>query len=413
LIVRDQVVALYERNRQRGFAVWCAQDYDFVCPSHETYPFQWFWDFCFHAIVLSHFDLDRAKSEITSLLANQAEDGFVAHVTFWQREKYEALLSTYSIAYRTPYLSDCMQPPLLAEAVESIFRASADRNFLEQVLPRVRAYYDWCDRVRDPDRDGLIAVLQADETGLDMAPKFDAYLGISSGFQLDDFSAGWDRVAQPYESVDRDPKRMFELDVFVVEDVMVNTIYAHNQSVLADLLEEVGISGDELRTRAEKTRRALFEKCWDEEAGLFFDLAGLREEPLETNSFTSLFPLLLPELDASRASRLIAQLEDPSLYGARYPVPTVPLSSKDFDPGREGSKLVWRGPAWMNSNWYLARGSRTHGREDLAQRIATRSREMVERSGFREYYDPLTGTGFGARDFSWTGLVLDMIEPRA
>ena len=28
--------------------------------------------------------------------------GFVAHVTFWQREKYEDMLATYSIAYRTP-----------------------------------------------------------------------------------------------------------------------------------------------------------------------------------------------------------------------------------------------------------------------------------------------------------------------
>jgi hypothetical protein len=163
--MRDAIAALYQRNRQQGFASWCGREYDFVCPSTGTYPFQWFWDSCFHAVVLSHFDLDRAKSEVTSLLANQADDGFVAHVTFWQRERYEALLSTYSIAYRTPYLSDCMQPPVLAEAVQAIFARSGDREFLREILPRVRAFFDWCDRVRDPDRDGLIAVLQADETG--------------------------------------------------------------------------------------------------------------------------------------------------------------------------------------------------------------------------------------------------------
>jgi hypothetical protein len=32
----------------------------------------------------------------------------------------------------------------------------------------------------------------------------------------------------------------------------------------------------------------------------------------------------------------------------------------------------------------------------------------MERSGFREYYDPLTGEGHGAREFTWTGLLLDM-----
>jgi glycogen debranching enzyme len=409
--MRDAIAALYQRNRQQGFASWCGREYDFVCPSTGTYPFQWFWDSCFHAVVLSHFDLARAKSEITSLLANQADDGFVAHVTFWQRERYEALLSTYSIAYRTPYLSDCMQPPVLAEAVQAIFARSGDREFLREILPRVRAYFDWCDRVRDPDRDGLIAVLQADETGLDMAPKFDAYLGIQGTHpELHDFSAGWDRVAAPYASVYRDPKKMFELDVFIVEDVMVNTIYAHNQEVLSELLEEIGDPGaGEMKSRAEKTRHALFTKCWDEEAGLFFDLAGQREELLRTNSFTSLFPLVLQELAPERAERLIAQLSDPARYGAPYPVPTVPLDSPSFDQGREGSKLVWRGPSWMNSNWYLARGLRTHGRSDLAQRIIERSRAMIERSGFREFYNPRTGEGYGARDFSWTALILDLL----
>jgi glycogen debranching enzyme len=410
----DAVIALYDRNRQRGFAEWCNREYDFVCPSMGTYPFQWFWDSCFHTVVLSHFDLARARAEVESLLANQADDGFVAHVTFWQRDRYEALLSTYSIAYRTPHLSDCMQPPLLAEAVAAIWDKGGDRNFLRAILPKVRAYYDWCDRVRDPDRDGLIAVLQADETGLDMAPKFDGYLGIQDGraAMLDDFTAGWERVAKPYAEVGRDPARMFALDVFVVEDVMVNTIYAHNQSVLAELFSEIGDleTAREFSDRAAKTRRALFEKCWDEEAGLFFDLGGLAETPLKVNSFTSLFPLVLPDLPSDRAARLIAQLEDPALYAAPYPVPTVPLSSECFDPGREGSKLVWRGPAWMSSNWYLARGLSTHGRPELARHITDRSRAMVERSGFREFYNPHTGEGYGARDFSWTALILDLLE---
>jgi len=41
--MRDDVRALYDRNRQRGHAAWCGYDYDFVCPSMGTYPFQWFW----------------------------------------------------------------------------------------------------------------------------------------------------------------------------------------------------------------------------------------------------------------------------------------------------------------------------------------------------------------------------------
>src|SRR5512140_1581324 len=91
----EAVRALYERNRQRGVAPWCGLEYDFVCPSMGTYPFQWFWDSCFHTVVLSHFDVERARTEIRSLLANAQPDGFVAHVTFWQRVAFEDLLSTY------------------------------------------------------------------------------------------------------------------------------------------------------------------------------------------------------------------------------------------------------------------------------------------------------------------------------
>jgi len=39
--MKDAVGVLYERNRQRGTAAWCGHEYDFVCPSTGTYPFQW------------------------------------------------------------------------------------------------------------------------------------------------------------------------------------------------------------------------------------------------------------------------------------------------------------------------------------------------------------------------------------
>ena len=410
--MREAVGSLYDRNRQRGTAEWCDREYDFVCPSMGTYPFQWFWDSCFHAVALSHLDPERARAEVRSLLANAQPDGFVAHVTFWQRERYEDMLATYSIAYRTPYLSDCIQPPVLAEAVQAAARGEGGAAFLADVLPAARRYFDWLDRVRDPDRDGLVAILQPDESGLDHAPKYDAYLGIS-GLAPEQFTAAWERVAGPYAEVGRDPARMFGLDLFVVEDVLVNTIYAENERVLADLLDGAGDprGADEMRRRARRTATALVDKCYDREAGLFFDLAGAEEEMLRTNSISSLMPLVLPELPGPLAASLIAHLEDPREYAAPFPVPSVAMSAPSFSAGPVG-KLVWRGPAWMNTNWYLCRGLRRHGRADLAAAIEDRSARLVEEHGFREYYDPLTGAGAGAHDFSWTGIVVDMLARR-
>jgi hypothetical protein len=39
-----------------------------------------------------------------------------------------------------------------------------------------------------------------------------------------------------------------------------------------------------------------------------------------------------------------------------------------------------------------------------------RTLEVVDTHGFREYYDPISGDGLGAHDFSWTAaLVLDLL----
>jgi glycogen debranching enzyme len=406
----DSVRALYERNRQRGVASWCGLEYDFVCPSMGTYPFQWFWDSCFHAIVLSQFDAERARTEIRSLLANAQPDGFVAHVTFWQRERFEALLSTYAIAYRTPYLSDCIQPPVLAEAVAAAARGPEGDAFLAEVLPRVRRYYDWLDRMRDPDRDGLIATLQPDESGLDHTPKYDGYLGVS-GADLGGLTAAWERVAGPYAQCGRAHESMFALDRFVLEDVLVNTIYAENQRVLASLCRRTGDAraADEMDRRAGQTIGALLGKCYDASTGLFYDLAGLREEPLRVNTVSSLMPILLPDLPTTVVDALAEHLSDPSEYGAAFPVPSVALDEPSYLAPAPGSRLVWRGPSWMNTNWYIARGLRRHGRVAMARLIEDRSAALVERSGFREFYDPFTGEGFGAEDFSWTGLALNML----
>lgn len=408
--MRDAVRALYERNRQQGTAPWCGLEYDFVCPSTGTYPFQWFWDSCFHTVALAHFDLVRARSEIRSLLANAQPDGFVAHVTFWQRERYEEMLKTYAIAYRTPYLSDCIQPPVLAEAVAAAARGEGGEAFLAEALPKVIAYFEWLDVNRDPDRDGLIATLQPDESGLDHTPKYDAYLGIER-VEHDEFTRAWERVAGPYAEVGRDHARMFALDRFVCADVLVNTIYAENLSVLADLLERTGDAGRALRfrSRAQRATAALVEKCWDAEAGLFYDRVGRDGSGrLRVNTVSSLMPLVL-DIPRDAAQALIGQVEDPLTYRAPFPVPSTALDEPGYRKPTADSKLVWRGPTWINTNWYLARGLRRHGREDLARVIEDRSAALVEQSGFREYYDPFTGEGFGAEGFSWTALALDLL----
>lgn len=406
----DVVSGIHERNRQRGHADWCDKDFDFTCPSSVTYPFQWFWDSCFHAIALSHIDIKKAEAELFSLLKNQHQDGFVSHVTFWQRDAYEEMVSTYAIAFRSKYLSDEMQPPLLAEAVEAVAKRGRGNEFLKEILPSVKRFYEWLHTVRSPYGDGLIRVVQPDETGLDHSPIWDELLDIHDE-EHDSWDRGWHKVCDPYDAYNRDPKKMIEHNYFVAACVMTNVIYIENLRVLARLCDQTGdySSGEIYTGRATKARKSLDELCWNEEDGLYYTINGRENKQLKVNTFVSLMPLFLEDLDDRRVNLLMNRILDPEQYWAKYPIPSTAMNHPTYRPDTVGGNLVWRGPTWMNSNWYLARGLQRHGRLDLARHIAHQSIECFKTSGVREYYNPSTAFGRGAPDFSWSTILIDLV----
>ena len=408
--LKTVVTNIHIKNRQRGHANWCGHDFDFTCPSSVTYPFQWFWDSCFHAIALSHIDLAKAEAEIKSLLKNQHDDGFVSHVTFWQRDSFEEMVSTYAIAFRSKYLSDEMQPPLLAEAVQAVAQRGRGAEFINEVLPSVRRFYEWLHNVRNPFDDGLIRVVQPDETGLDHSPKWDELMNIQDE-EHDSWDRGWHSICDPYDKFNRDPKKMIALNRFVVADVMVNVIYIENLRVLAELCLQVK---DEAGAaiyiaRGAKARDSLEELCWDETDGLYYDVNGKENQKLRVNTFTSLMPLLLADLAPKKVEALMAHLLNPDEYWAEFPIPSTAMNHPTYRPETVGGNLVWRGPTWINSNWYLARGLMRHGRVDLARVIANQSILAMRKSGVCEYYNPQTASGRGAPDFSWSTILLDLV----
>lgn len=88
----------------------------------------------------------------------------------------------------------------------------------------MKRFYDSLDAVRSPYGDGLIRVVQPDETGLDHSPKWDKLMEIKDEENASWFE-GWNRICDKYIPFNRDPKKMFEVDYFAVADVMVNVIH--------------------------------------------------------------------------------------------------------------------------------------------------------------------------------------------
>jgi glycogen debranching enzyme len=401
----EQVLA---GNRHMGLSRWEQRAFNFVSPSNVTYPFQWLWDSSFHAIALARIDVGLAQQELLCLLQAAQPNGFIPHLILWERERYMEQIATYNIAMLNPYLTAISQTPLLAQAVERVYAVGGDRLFLTNVLPILKAYYRWWQRERDPDHDDLVAIIQPDESGLDAAPKYDALLQMRT-VDPPGLREAMERIFAAYAPLRQDPAALMGADVFLVEDVMINSVYAQSLNALARLcgiMQEVE-EADAFAQMAERVERALVNKCYDEETGLFFDLCGAAETPARVNTVTSLLPLILERLDPLIARRLVDEhVHNPAEYWLPFPVPSVAANEASFDPETQ-TDLLWRGPTWMNMNWFLVGGLRQHGYQEWSDELAERSCEMVQRGGFREYFNPYSAKGYGAPNFGWTTLILD------
>ncbi len=412
--LRASAIEVLGANRRVGRSRWGDRRYDFVCPSPTHYPFQWFWDSCFHAIALTHVDVQRAAQELRGLAAAAQPDGFMPHMILWEKEAHAEVLARYNIWLGGDYWTATIQPPVLAQALRRVHEAGADRRLLDDLLPATIRLFDWLARERDPDGDGLIAILQPDESGMDACSKYDEPLRMPT---LDEagLSSAMRRLFEGYRPWRSSSRLMFERHLFNVEDVLVNSIYIRGLHDLAHLCRARGAEGPARRAedRAARALDSLLARCWDPGRGAFWDLAGADERPLRTLTVSSLMPLIIPSLPREIASILVSRhLLNDAEFWLPYPVPSVSADEPSFDPAFE-TGLIWRGPTWVNTNWFLIDGLRRHGFTDEADELAGRTLAMVARGGFREFFNPHTAEGYGAYSFGWTTLILDLIPPPA
>ena len=84
----------------------------------------------------------------------------------------------------------------------------------------------------------------------------------------------------------------------------------------------------------------------------------------------------------------------------RFGIPSFDSQHPKFD-----AKRYWRGPSWSIINYLVARGLAEFGFERKAERIRMATRAAIQQSGFHEYFNPLTGEGYGGANFTWTAAI--------
>jgi Mannosylglycerate hydrolase MGH1-like glycoside hydrolase domain len=370
--------------------------YRYTAPSAGRYPWQWYWDSCFTAIAWRRFDRARARAELETLLTAATADGFVGHTIFWGRPVSPLRSLFYNVRSRHDFMTATIQPPLLAWAWKIVVGDPAD-------VPGLVRHQDWIERERAIDGDGLLWIVQPDESGLDASPKFDS-------------AWGWRCDGLPgFPLLVRRNRRL---------DFNIRRIEAHGGPLVCGTATNVLHGLSRLALGRPSITPKLLERLYDERSGLFHQLVrnrssrrrsrGAHGHPVVT--WSALSPLALPDLPEDIGRRLVEEhLLDPEKFWLPVPPPSVSASEPTFSRRDRflGLRRYWRGPTWLNAAWLLWLGLVRLGYRDQAKEMASRLADAVMTAGLREYYEPSTGRGMGATDFSWSALVMELVEPDA
>ena len=169
-LIRARCEGVLRSNWREGVRTSDGLPFAYTRPSPGHYWWQWYWDSCFIAIAQRRFDPGRARRELESLLAAQREDGFIGHTIFWDRPLTGWRRQTYNVLAPDAPMTASIQPPLLAWAWRQAVGDPADE-------PRIALHHRWLAENRDLEGDGLLWIVQPDESGLDASPQFDAIWG--------------------------------------------------------------------------------------------------------------------------------------------------------------------------------------------------------------------------------------------
>ena len=366
------------REGQRGDV-----PYAYTSPSPGRYPWQWYWDSWLIAIAKRHVDPAQAGLELNTLLSAMQYDGLIGHTIFWGEPISRTRRLFYTVHSRHDLMTKTIQPPGLAYAI----KVTGGDPLAD---PRVGVHQDYFARERDLEGDGLIWLIQPDESGLDASPQFDPVWGKEAQGK-----PGFLRLVHANRKFAFDAHRIADAGRPVVCEPLTNTIYGLSQLAMG----------------RPSITQALIDRCWNPDLGLF--VLDARPQLLETPPITiaSLAPLALPDLPAAIGREMI---DRHVLNSDEFWTPYAPSSVAKNEPTFSmkdtelGLRRYWRGPTWLNTAWLIWLGMVRLGYDAEAGELTSKLAELVAREGLREYYNSFTGEGMGAEEFGWTALILDM-----
>eukprot|EP01038_Epipyxis_sp_PR26KG_P010682 gene10682-14345_t len=414
------------------------KQYHFYRPSIEKYSAdQWLWDSGSHMIVWSNKNVTNSVLDMRTMLQFQQKDGRIPEEIFWSersvKENMEILLQ-----YSNTQFTDTTQMPVLPYSLRAIYTAlqkedkgklmKKSKEILTEFVYPLVDYFIWWRNTRDLG-DGLIVAIHNWETGLDASPAYDpafhVYITEVNETSKSELYPKFIELVESYKLIYRwntsaivhrneSFSKFPHVDnFFIMKDLAMNSVYASGWEVLSRLLLELNDNtlAEYCYNQFLLSSTAILNKMWDDEKkqfhSLFIDSDGI-EKPSIANTVQNLFPILLSNLPAEKMSVIVDQLQDKSKFNSIYSIPTVAMDDPQFCATFDAD-LMWRGPIWGFTNWFIMEGLGLHKQFNTQKMIFDNWITLVEKSGIYEHYNPLTAEPYGPEGLGMSTLICDWI----
>ena len=297
-------------------------------PTKGLYPFQWNWDSCFTALGLSHFDMDRAWTEIETLFAHQWDDGMVPHMVFHEAAPgYFPGPEVWGTGHMPP-TSGITQPPIAGFVVHELYRRSGDDARARALLSRLDRSHAWFYRTRDPAGEGLVAVLHPWESRDNAVDWDDAFERVPTegvmAYERNDLKhadpatrptrAQYDRylwLVQHFRSLGWDGAKLHDASPFRIVDPGFNAILIRSCLATAALAETLGEPAIARHNRDWAARGLMaLDTLWSDSAGQYLSRDRITGAAVPYPSIGGLIPVLSAAENVELPLRLLRMPAD-------------------------------------------------------------------------------------------------------
>jgi hypothetical protein len=350
----------------------------YCAPNATTYPWQWLWDSCFHALIWTALGDERGVIELETLLSTTTTDGFVPHMNY-ARDPQQ------SVDYwGRAGASSITQPPMYGHALAEMLRRGVDipDRLIDTAATALGHLFDARHRT-----EGLLHIVHPWETGADDSPRWDHFC--PGGYERQRW--GVTKTELLASIVTNEAASPVTNPAFEVAAVSFSALVAFNAREIA------GVIGDaQLSAQADELAQAI-EARWDADLVSWVDAGAAENTTGRVRSLDAMTALLVVEPgEATRAA--MDSLVDPQAFGARHGPCGVHRQEPFFDP-----VTYWRGPSWPQLSYLMwVAALRLDSPHAAALGASLVSGSSV--SGLAEYWHPDTGAGGGAIPQTWTGL---------